>query len=163
MVSFIGFNIYNYYKTINISTLKSFTYFYVPSALLTFLLLIYYNPILEQPHELFELANPALSQMRLYSFGEIPFVDFLTSHMFSEQFYGILYHSLFGYAGSLDFLVYEFFHLVLFYFLIYYFLLKLLKSPFLALLFIISFPFLTNLFHVYLFFSILLFFAVRPL
>jgi len=161
LASFILFNIYNRFKKINISSTKSLTYFYVPSALLTYLLFTYYHPIINQPNDLFELANPTIAQMRMFSFGEIPFVDFLTSHMFAEQFYGIIYNTLFGYSGFLDFMVYEFFSIIIFIFIVYYFALKLWKSAFLALIFILSFPLLANLFHIYLFFSILLFFVVK--
>tara|TARA_B100000508_G_C11464246_1_gene280751 strand:- start:384 stop:3230 length:2847 start_codon:yes stop_codon:yes gene_type:complete len=152
-----------YFKPVRISSHWLFTVFYAPSALLMFLLYSHYSPILPQSYELFELANPANAQLRMFSFGEIPFVDFLTSHMFAEQFYGVIYNLMFEFNGTLDFLVYQFFYTVIFFFIVYHFLVKLLKSPFLALLFIITFPLITNLFHEVLFFTALCFFAIKNL
>lgn len=161
--SFLLFTIYSHFKKFQFSISILFANIYIPSALLSILLLTVYHPIIDHPTEMFELANPAIAQLKIFSFGEIPFVDFLTSHMFSEQFYGIIYNSIFGFDGSLDFLVYQFLYTILFFFLIYFFLVRLLNSPYLAILFIVSFPFLTYLFHIYLFFSVVLFFSVTKL
>lgn len=135
--------------------------FIVPAALFSYLLLSIYHPIINQPLELFELANPAVSQMRLFLFKEIPFVDFMSSHLFSEQFYGIIHHFIYGYSNSLSFLSYKFFYDVLFYLVAYVFMTKLFKSPFLSLLFLMSFPFVTELFNMDLFFSIIIFFSLQ--
>ena len=94
--------------------------FFAPAALLAFLLLTFYQPLIDQPTDFFELANPANAQMLIFKFGKLPFIDFMTSHMFSEQWFGIGYHFLFGYDGSLDFMVYSFLNVVLFYFLVFY-------------------------------------------
>ena len=131
--------------------------FIVPAALFSYLLLSIYHPIINQPLELFELANPAVSQMRLFLFKEIPFVDFMSSHLFSEQFYGIIHNFIYGYSNSLSFLSYKFFYDVLFYLVAFVFMTKLFKSPFLSLLFLMSFPFVTELFNADLFFSIIIF------
>ena len=100
--------------------------------------------------------------MRLFHFNEIPFIDFMSSHMFSEQFYGIIHHLLFGYDGSLDFISYKFLYFVLYFAVGYYFLSRLLNHVGLALLFLMSFPMIQPLFDVHLF-AILAFFIVRKL
>ena len=149
------------WKSLSLSSKVLTNVLYAPSALLMFLMLTQYNPILEQSKEMFELANPAITQMRIFSFSEIPFVDFMSSHMFSEQFSGIIYNLIFGYDGSLDFLTYQFLYLVIFYFIAYYFLRNVLNSASSSLLFLISFPLVDTLFYPHLFYSILLFIAVQ--
>ena len=84
------------FKKVNVSIKKQVSLYYAPSVLLTFLLFTIYHPIIDQSTEMFELANPSISQMRIFAFSEIPFVDFMSSHMFSEQFYGLLYNFIFG-------------------------------------------------------------------
>jgi len=135
--------------------------FYAPSALLVFLLFTQYSPILAHPKEMFELANPAIAQMRLFAFAEIPIVDFMSSHMLSEQFYGFIYHLIFGFDGGLDFLSYQFFYNTIFYFIVYVFLKKVFNSGALALLFLIAFPLVSSLFYTHLFSSVLIFFIVQ--
>lgn len=161
--SFLCFYIYNLKKPINISSSKMFFYFFVPAALLSFLILIIYNPIIEQSKEIFELANPANAQMRMFAFHEIPFVDFSSSHMFSEQFYGIIHNLIYGYKGDLSFLTYGFLYELIFFFIAYYFVFRLFKNSFLSLLFLITFPFVPSFFSMHLFFGMILFFAVRKL
>ncbi|HKK79605.1 MAG TPA: hypothetical protein VJ933_08250, partial [Phaeodactylibacter sp.] len=133
--------------------------FLVPAALLTFLLLAFYQPVIEQPHELYELGNPSNALMRIFAFGEIPFVDFMSSHVFSEQYYGILHALLHGYDGSLDFLTYQFFDQLIVYGLVYGFTARLLRSPYLGLLFVLLFPYLNVLSAKMLFASVLVFYA----
>ncbi|GEM_PF-2326037 len=134
--------------------------FLAPSALLAFVLLSFYSPIIDQPKELFEFANPAIAQMRVFEFGEIPLVDFMSSHMLSEQFYGFIYHSIFGYDGSVSFYVYNFLYVLIFFILAYIFLIRVIKSPFLALLTLTTFPFVFLLFSTHLFYGMLVFFIV---
>lgn len=129
--------------------------YYASAALLSFLILTIYHPIVGQSNDLFELANPANGQMRLFLFGEIPFVDFMTSHMFSEQFYGIVYHLFFGYDGSLDFLTYSFFNSVLFYLLAFCFLRKLFASWVPAIVLSLALPYFNLIFSTHLFYSVL--------
>ncbi|MBA3899513.1 MAG: hypothetical protein H0X62_04755 [Bacteroidetes bacterium] len=149
-----------YLKPIKLSSEKLFLRFYAPSALLSFLLLTIYIPVPELSHELFELANPAIPQMRLFAFNEIPMVDFMSSHMFAEQFYGFIHNLLFGYNGDLSFQRYIFLLEMLFFMVAYFFMLKIFKNHAISLLFLLIFPFLYFLFPVHLFFGILAFFAV---
>ena len=81
------------------------------AALLGLITAVQYHPIFTQSSEMFELANNANAQLKLFQFHEIPFVDFLSSHVFSEQFYGIIYHTIFGYSNDLAFLTYAFFYI----------------------------------------------------
>lgn len=131
--------------------------FIAPSVLLSFIIFTGYTPFFEQPSDFFELGNIANAQMLVYEFGKIPMVDFFTSHMFSEQFYGLIYHSIFGYERSLNFLAYSFLQGLITYFLIYHFTKRLFGHWALALLFTLSMPYLTLLFGISLFNSVLAF------
>ncbi len=133
--------------------------YFIPAALISTILFIFYHPYIEQSKEMFELANPANAQLKIFKFNEIPFIDFMTSHMFSEQFYGIIFNSIFGYSGTLDFQTYSVLGIILYYLLIYYFLLKIIKSPLYILILLLLFPFLLILLNHFLIFTILLFYA----
>lgn len=137
--------------------------YFAPSILLCFVLLSFYHPVIEQPEELFELANPANAQLRFWNFHEFPVIDFMSSHMLSEQFYGYLYHLFFPLYAQPDFLVYEFIYILLFYFLGYYFCLCLFKNAGIALCLLIAFPFIENLFAIHLFFAVLAFYACNKI
>lgn len=149
------------YRKVKLDNKKLFSRFFIPATLLSFLILTLYNPLVAQSTELFELANFANAQMRIFNFNEIPFVDFMSSHMFSEQFYGIIYHLIYGYDASLDFLSYYFLYEVLFYFIIYKFLMRIFKNPYFSVFMIIYFPFSNILFGRHLFFAILVYFAIE--
>ncbi|MDY0140474.1 MAG: hypothetical protein RBR97_01105 [Bacteroidales bacterium] len=137
--------------------------FYSLSFLLSFLLLKLYSPIQEHPTEMFELANPANALMRIFKFHEIPFVDFMSSHMFSEQYYGIIHSLIFGYDGSLDFFSYSFFNKVIFYVVAFFFLNKVLQNRTLSVLFLLTFPFISVLFCASIFLGIIVFFSINKL
>ncbi|OFY97869.1 MAG: hypothetical protein A3K10_12155 [Bacteroidetes bacterium RIFCSPLOWO2_12_FULL_31_6] len=160
-ITFLIFFVWNIVLCQDKLPTKPLINYIVPAALFSYLLLTIYHPIINQSLELFELANPAISQMKLFFFKEIPFVDFMSSHMFSEQFYGIIYNCIYGYRNSLSFLSYEFFYDILFYLITYVFLTRLFKNQFLSLLFLISFPFVADLFSIDLFFSIIIFFSIQ--
>lgn len=162
-VSYVLFLGIIYFKKVRISTKSSLKYFFVPSAILSFILLTVYQPFIEQPTEIFELANNSNAMMKIFKFHQIPFVDFMSSHMLSEQFYGIIYSSIFGYQNDMGFYSYAFLYQVIFYFLIYFFALKIFKQPLLVFLFLVCFPYVSVLFPYDLFFSILAFFALRKL
>lgn len=112
-----------------------------PSIVFAFVLLSYYAPVIPHESELFELANPANAVMNVHQFGEIPMLDFMTSHMFSEQWYGLIYTSIFGLNYQLDFLVYEFFNAAIFLFIVYFFLRELTQNAWFSVLFVLLFPF----------------------
>ncbi|MBK7764373.1 MAG: hypothetical protein IPI46_13685 [Bacteroidetes bacterium] len=137
--------------------------YFAPSILLCFVLLSFYHPVIQQPEELFEMANPANAQLRFWNYHEWPVIDFMSSHMLSEQFYGYLYHLLFPLYPQLDFLVYEFMYILLFYFLGYYFCLRVFKNAGLAICLLIAFPFIENLFAIHLFFAVLAFYACNKI
>ncbi len=136
-------------------------YYFVPAALVSCLIFIYYYPYIDQPTDIFELANPANAQLQMFKFSEFPFVDFMSSHMFSEQFYGVIYNLIYGYSGKLDFMSYTFLSYFVFYLLVYFFLLKLTKSPFYIFSFLVFFPFVTILINNHLFVSIIILFSVH--
>lgn len=112
------------------------------AALIGLILSINYHPIITQSTELFELANSANAQLKLFQSHEIPFVDFLSSHMFSEQFYGIIYHAVFGFSNDLAFTTYAFLYTIITFSALFYFLKFVFKSAWFAFLFIAIFPYL---------------------
>ncbi len=143
------------------STLFLYKYFIGPGAILAFGLLCFYFPIMQHATDLFELANPANAIMRIFEFQEIPFVDFMSSHVFSEQWYGIIYSIIFGYSHPVDYEVYSFFNFIIYFFIIYYFLNKLFCSPIFSVFFIISFPFLFQIFFAHLLLCLFTLFMVK--
>ena len=163
LIIYTIFLFYRRRKIWSLSFHKLFSYYLVPAALFSFILLAFYLPIMQQPQELFEFANPAVSQMRIFGYGEIPFVDFMSSHMFSEEFYGLIYNLLFGYNAFLDFYVYNFIYLLIFYGIAYLFMLRLTHSPLLSLLILLAFPFTLGLFSLHLFYGVMLFHSVKYL
>jgi hypothetical protein len=156
--SFFLFNrITSYSQT---STKELLRKLYAPGALFSFLLLIFYLPIKVQSTDIFELANSANAVMRIFKFGEIPFVDFMSSHMLNDQYSGIIYSILAGYNSNLDFTIYDFFYYIIFYFIVWGFLMKLFSNPAMALLFIMTFPFLYILFYPSIYFGIIIFYTI---
>lgn len=139
------------------------TWITYPLAVFLIVLLRYYSPFITSPHELFELANPANTILRIHQFHEIPFVDFMSSHLFSEQWFGILYSLIFGFNGSLDFMSWEFLNVFL-HFLICFFLIKQLSNTaFYAFVFVACMAWLQDVFFGPVIFAIPLFFALEHL
>ncbi|WP_107039766.1 cupredoxin domain-containing protein [Brumimicrobium mesophilum] len=138
-----------------------FKKYLAPSVIIAFCLLVYYFPIVQLNTEVFELGNPANAIMNIFKFNEIPFVDFMSSHMFSEQCYGIIYSLIFGYSNNLDFQIYFFFNRLLFLLVAYFVMNKLFKKPAFSLLFVLVFPFLTEVFSNDLVFCLLPFFIIQ--
>jgi len=116
-----------------------------PVLLASIGLIAHYEPIINQPKDLFELANPANAIMRFYEFGEVPILEALSSHLLSEQVFEFLYTVLNGYNGSLDFLIYSFGKQVLFVLIFYYFFKTLLNNGYLAFILALVFPFYDTL------------------
>lgn len=146
-------------KLNNISTLHLLSF----TALVIILFSGLYTPFGVQITDTFELANPAVPQMRILKDGEIPLLDFMSSHMISEQFYGYIYHLFFGYEGNLDFHSYSFLYEFLFQLLVFLFLNKLFKNPILALVFVVFFPYARYFFGRDYFWSVLGFYLLYRL
>ncbi len=134
-----------------------------PAVLTAFVLLAFYTPILQKQTETFEVANPANAVMNLFRFGEWPILDFMSSHLLSEQWYGFLYAALFGFNGQLDFLVYGFLNMLLFYVVLYWFLNRLFDRPLLSVYFILLFPYVYEVFYFSIFLALLPLFLSRRL
>jgi len=98
--------------------------FVYPLVTLGILLYVYYNPFVDQPKEMFELANPANGVMRLLKFNEWPTFEALSSHLLSDIGFPLLYTFMNGYNSSLDFILYDFLPIVLYTLLFFYFLRK---------------------------------------
>jgi hypothetical protein len=131
------------------------------SALFSFLCLTIYNPLADPPWDLFEMANPINAQMRIFQFGEIPLIDFMSSHMLSEQIGGIFYHMIYGFDGSLNFLSYDFFYNLGFWLIAFVWLNRLFGTQWPGLIFLVSFPYLESFLPSYLIFTLLSFFAIH--
>lgn len=119
---------------------------FLPSLIFGYTLLVFYQPISQPIYEFFELANPANAVMRTLQFGEIPMLDFMSSHMFYEQWYGLLYQGVFGVSNQLEFTIYAFLNLYFFFLIIYVILIKLGFSLKSAGIFIFFFPILHHVF-----------------
>ncbi|UTW66629.1 hypothetical protein KFE94_00525 [bacterium SCSIO 12643] len=144
-------------KKINLTPTKALNRYFIPSALLSFLLLTVYLPFQKQPQELFELANSANAIMKIFRFNEIPFIDFFNSHVAFDFVFGSIYTLIFGYQENLDFLSYNFIYTVLIFFIVLAFNKKIFKSSIIALIFTVSFPFFGSLYYHSMMFGLLAF------
>jgi hypothetical protein len=134
-----------------------------PSLLFVFVILAFYQPLLQQQTEMFESANTANSVMNVFRFGKIPMLDFASAHMLCEQWFGYLYALIFGWSGHPDFVVYDFLNTLLVYFVLYALLNKLFHRPFLSIFFIVSFPFIRDVFYPHIFIAVLPLFLSKRL
>lgn len=126
---------------------KQIDYFSIPCLVATIGFYIFYKPIMEQSAELFELANSANAMMRFYDFGEIPLLESYSSHVLSDQAFGLAYFFLNGYNQSIDYTLYYNLFNVIHLLIVYFFLLRLTGNAMLALATILFFPFLKWLLH----------------
>ncbi|MEI6124812.1 MAG: hypothetical protein WCQ95_14430 [Bacteroidota bacterium] len=115
---------------------------YFPITLCIVVLHGYFLLCLPNPHELFETANPANAMMRTFVFHEIPFLDYINSHMLSETFFGYIYIALNGYSGTMEFSVYDYMFFVVYILIAYYWLREITGDGALAFGFALFFPFL---------------------
>lgn len=150
-------------RKLRINSNKIFTLYFLPSLIFSLVFLFAYSPFVVQTSEIFELANPANSMMRVFKDKLIPFVDFMSSHMFNEQWFGLIYFSIFGYNASLDFLAWEFFNTFIFYLVAFFFIRKIIKDSAYAFLFVLTFSFLSSVFYVNIFISVFAFYAILKL
>lgn len=102
--------------------------FFFPLFLTSFFAFAAYNPVATDYMEMFEMANPANSVMRFFVFNELPFIDFISSHLLYEQLPQYLYTWFNGYDGTLSFMTYGFYYLPLSGLLYYFFFRKLFQS-----------------------------------
>ncbi|MBI1836403.1 MAG: hypothetical protein HYR91_03970 [Flavobacteriia bacterium] len=133
---------------------------FLPASLFCIILLTSYHPFIEEPTEMFEAANPANALLRIFQFREIPFVDFLSSHMFSEQFFGLIHSWIFGFDKHSSFMTYGFIYEAIYLFLAYILFKRIFNNGIYSFIFILFFPYFTTLIHTGLFFSIIAFFQV---
>ncbi|SFT86169.1 hypothetical protein SAMN05216474_2809 [Lishizhenia tianjinensis] len=135
-------------------------YFLIPALLLFFVMSLRYTPFISTLPEFFELANPANALMNIFNYKEIPFLDFMSSHMFSEQGYGILFTLFNGYSADVSFYTYVFFNDIIGILVLYYFLNKAFNKPIYSLAFILTFPFLYYFVYPPIFLGILALFQI---
>jgi hypothetical protein len=134
-----------------------------PFAVFLLVLLRNYSPFITSPHELFELANPANAIMRIHQFKEIPFVDFISSHLFSEQWFGILYTWFYGFNGTLDFMSWEFLNAFFHLLICFWFIKRLSNNFFYAFVFVGCMTWLQDVFFAPVIFALPVFFTLENL
>lgn len=128
------------------SSTIQFKRFIVPSLLVCCVLITSYEPILDHNPDMFEPANILNSIQRVFEYKQIPALDFMSSHMLSEQWYGYVYSFIFGFDHGQSSLVYGFLNSFIFIYILYKFLFQLFKRETYALAFIFFFPFLSEVF-----------------
>lgn len=121
--------------------------FVIPSMLFAYVILTAYEPITETVPDMFEPANVLSSMMRVFEHGQIPFLDFMSSHMLSEQWFGYIYTAIFGFHNDLGPLTYGFLNSFVFIALQYLLLKFLFKNEMAAVAFIFFFPFLNEVLY----------------
>jgi hypothetical protein len=131
---------------VRISSRKILEKYLLPSVLFAVALLAFYSPVQPQSTELFELANPANTLIRVFSMQQIPLIDYMSSHMLSEQWHGLLHDAIFGFTTHTGFQAWKFLNLVILIFIIYWLMNRLFPEKELSVLLIVSFPFLFQVF-----------------
>lgn len=142
---------------------KQFQRIVYPLLLTGIVAFFLYKPFVDQPAEMFELANPANGLMRLLDFQEFPIVQALSAHVLSDVSTGLLYTALNGCNGNVDFIAYDFLVIVLFTLLLYFFFLRIFKEPLFVFSLALFFPFLSFLIsdhHSLVFVSVILLFSL---
>lgn len=132
--------VYRRYRPGHMNTKDVLAYALVPGVIGLFVLHIFYRPVMALPDDLFELANPLNAQLNLWEFHRIPCIDFLSSHLLSEQWYGWLYHLFFGYHANPDFLIYKALEYFLCYGVLYVFLQRIFRDAMFSLIMVCCFP-----------------------
>ncbi len=112
---FIGLVILIAFQAYKKKTLKNNDHFIYVLLIIGVATFSFYLPIVQQSTEMFELANPANSIMRMFLYNELPFIDFMNSHVVWEWIFKSIYVLFNGYSGSTDFVIYDFVDWVLFY------------------------------------------------
>jgi len=138
-------------------------HFFIVGLIFGFSLLLFYKPIISFNEEFFEIANPANAVMRVLRFGEVPMLDFMSSHMLSEQWYGILYQTVFGVSNQVDFTIYNFFNFFIYSLLVYWILVRAGLNKIGAIIFIFFFPVLQEVFYSYTCFVFLVLFSIQQI
>lgn len=130
-------------QRINTSLINEKVY---PLVIFIFAIFIFVTDVYVDQYELFENANPANALMRVFKFGEIPFIHFLSSHLLSEQIPIFLYTLLHGYEPNLDSFKWLNIFMPFGFLSIYYFLKQVLSSGSWAFVVIMVYPFLECVF-----------------
>jgi hypothetical protein len=118
----------------------------LPSLLVCNVIICSYEPVIDHNPDLFEPANILLSIQRVFEFHQIPVLDFMSSHMASEQWYGYVYSFIFGFDHGQSALAYGFLNSFIFIYVLYKFLVQVFKRETYALVFIFFFPFVSEVF-----------------
>lgn len=119
-----------------------------------------WQPAIQATTELFEIANPANALMHIFSFNDIPLLQFFNSHLFSEIIPGFFYFLLNCYDGSQAFLLYNFIEYIAIVLLAYYVIAVSTGSRITGFLFSVFVPFIPELTDERMFLSLITLFAL---
>lgn len=136
-----------FYRKKRIPSLSLYKRFIVPSLLIAYVVITAYEPVIENIPDMFEPANVLNSSLRVFEFGQIPILDFMSSHMLSEQWFTYVYSFIFGFHNDLSSLTYGFLTSLIFVYVQYILLKHLFKKSSYAIAFIFLFPLVNELFH----------------
>ena len=94
---------------------------------------------------------------------KLPLVDFMSSHMLSEQWFGWLFHLVHGYMPDLSFMTFAFLNYIVYFFIAYKLLVKILGNGLLATCALVFFPLVFEFFSFHLLFSVIVLFSILRL
>lgn len=129
---------------IKTNTIQFIEKFWLLMILFGIAMVLVYQPIIEQPKELFELANKANAVMLIFKYHQIPFFNFFNSHLISDYFFNIFYIIFYGYDGSINFVIYDFFEYLILIGISFFVISKMFNDNYFAFAFVIFFPFLNE-------------------
>ena|GEM_PF-3082379 len=110
-----------------------------------FAAIVFWQPAMNSVNELFEIANPSNALMRIYSFKELPLLQFMNSHLFSEIIPGFIYFLLNCYDGSIAFINYNFIEFIFVLIIIFLFIGKSIGNYNIAFLLCLFLPFMSEI------------------
>ncbi len=112
----------------------------VPVTLIGCVILQHYSFVQLQSEDLFETANFWNPVMQFYNYGEIPFLNNLSSHLISDYFFAFTYTALNGFNGTSDLQLYDFLVWGIYIYGLYLFCLNYFEEKYAALFFLLFFP-----------------------
>lgn len=149
LFSFLAMSFWHYKKKENRSIKQLFASLILPISILSLCCFTYYQTTMLASAEMFEQGNPANGVMRTVKYGEIPILEYMTSHLFDELLLPFIYSLFNGYSENTAYLLYNFLKPVFACLLVYYFLLKAFNKPAFAFISVLFFPFFEDFYSQY--------------
>lgn len=144
-----GLAFWYYHKKERQSGEKILSTLLLPATIFSLCCFAYYQTTMVASTELFEQGNPANGLMRTMKYGEIPILEYMTSHLFDELLLPFIYSLLNGYSENTAYLLYNFLKPAIGCVIIYYFLLKSFNKAAFAFISVLFFPFFTAFYSLY--------------